>query len=66
MKVCREKIQHFQDRKLWTDKKLAEESGVSCPTIYALKGRGSCSPETAGKLASALDVDVIDIMPQRR
>ena len=64
MKVSRKKIQRLQDCKLLTDRGLAEEAGISRPTIYATKSRESCSPATAGKLAAALGVKVCEIMPE--
>lgn len=43
-----------------TVKKLSEQSGVSRPTITAIKGGKRCSDETAEKLASVLGRDIIE------
>ncbi|MDY3905337.1 MAG: helix-turn-helix transcriptional regulator [Lawsonibacter sp.] len=41
-------------------KRLAEKSGVSRPTITAVKSGKSCSEETANKLAAVLGRDIIE------
>lgn len=66
MKISRAKIQRFQDCKLWNDRNLAQAAGISRPTVYGVKSRGSCSPETAGKLADALGVEVSEIIQDAR
>ncbi|NSJ27987.1 helix-turn-helix domain-containing protein [Blautia glucerasea] len=43
-------------------KELAEMSGVSRVTIGYIKNGKSCSPETLGRIAKALGVDVTEIM----
>ena len=46
-----------------TDRELSEKSGVSRPTLTALKsGRQKAKPATIGKLAAALGVDVTEIL----
>lgn len=64
VKISRAKIQRLQDCKLWNDRNLAQAAGISRPTVYGLKSRESCSPETAGKLADALGVKVSEIIPE--
>lgn len=39
---------------------LAEKSGVSRVTITAIKGGKSCAPETARKLVSVLEPDIME------
>ena len=64
MKISRAKIQRLQDCRLWNDRNLAQAAGLSRPTVYGLKSRESCSPETAGKLAMALEVNISEIIPE--
>lgn len=42
-------------------KDLAKQSGISRATINAICNGKSCSPDTARKIAEALDVDLQDI-----
>lgn len=62
MKISREKIELLQARKGITQLKLSELSGISRQNLSTVKLRGTCRPETAGKLAHALGVDPADII----
>lgn len=48
--------------KLMTQVSLAKAAGVSRVTVNSALLKGSCSPETAGKIAEALGVDPVDII----
>ena len=48
-----------QRRKL---KDLAEDCGITKQSISTILKRGSCLPQTAGRIARALGVDVTEIM----
>lgn len=41
-------------------KRLSERSGVSRPTITAIKGGKRCSAETADKLVKVLGKDILE------
>ena len=41
---------------------LSKKSGLPIPTICNVYSRGTCKPATAGKIASALGVDVTEII----
>lgn len=62
MKISRQKIELLQAEKGLTATTLAERSGVSRQNISTLKGRGTCQPWTAQKIALALGVDVVDLI----
>ena len=62
MKVSKRKIVHLMGVNLMTQAGLAKAADVSRATINATLGKGSCSPETAGKIAKALDVAPVDII----
>lgn len=62
MKISKQKIFAAQAQLGITMKQLAELSGISRQNISTVVHRGSCRPETAGKIARALGVDVTEIM----
>lgn len=62
MKVSRNKISRLMGANLMTQAGLAKAADVSRATINATLGKGSCSPETAGKIAKALGVAPVDII----
>lgn len=62
MKISRRKIEIMQARKNMPTKQLTELSGISRENFSATVRRGNCRPETAGKIARALGVDVTEIM----
>lgn len=62
MKVSRNKISRLMGANLMTQTGLAKAADVSRATINATLGKGSCSPETAGKIAKALGVAPVDII----
>jgi transcriptional regulator with XRE-family HTH domain len=58
-----EQLARFRQLKGFSQRALAKESGVSPATIYELEnGRRKPNPSTLRKLASALDVEVVDLL----
>jgi transcriptional regulator with XRE-family HTH domain len=56
-----ERVKEIRRRKGWSQKELAEESGVGQDTISGIEsGRHEPRPSTLRKLADALDVEVAD------
>ena len=45
-----------------TRAQLAEKAGLSRPNVSTVLTRGTCKPQTAGKIANALNVDVSEIL----
>lgn len=64
MKVDVIKIEALLARQGITKTELACRAGISRQSISVIVGRGTCTPITTGKLASALGVDVLDIIEQ--
>lgn len=62
MKISKRKITALMGANLMTQIRLAEVSGVSRATINTALLKGSCSIQTAGKIAKALGVDPIEII----
>jgi transcriptional regulator with XRE-family HTH domain len=58
-----EQLARLRELKGFSQRALAKESGVSPATIYELEnGRRRANPSTLRKLASALDVEVADLL----
>lgn len=64
MKVNSNRIAKLMGRNLMTQLVLAEVAGVSRATINSTLLKGSCSIQTAGKIAKALGVDPADIIEE--
>lgn len=47
-----------------TKAELAKKAGTSRQSVSTVIRRGTCEPRTAGKLAAALGVDILDIIEQ--
>lgn len=62
MKLSRDKIDLQLARNQWTVKNLAEAYGVTRNRINILLNQREVSTVSAGKLASALGVDVTEIL----
>ncbi len=62
MKVHVQKILVLLARSGKSKKDLADSAGLSRQTITTVFRYGKCKPETAGKLATALKVDVTEII----
>lgn len=62
MNISARKITALMGAKLMTQLALAEAADVSRATINGALLKGSCSIQTAGKIAKALGVDPEDII----
>lgn len=62
LKIYSKKVSVLMAKRLWTQKALAEAAGTNRVTINNALLKGSCSIQTAGKIAKALGVDPIDII----
>lgn len=62
MKISAEKIKHLMGAMLITQSELANKANVSRSTINATLLKGTCSTQTAGKIAIALGVEPVDII----
>ena len=62
MHISRERLFLSMARMCCTMKKLSAISGVSIQTLRNIKSGKAISPETAGKIARALGVDVADLL----
>ena len=62
MKVESNRIVKLMGKNLMTQIALAKAAGVSRATINSTLLKGSCSIQTAGKIAKALGVDPVDII----
>ena len=59
LKIDQRKLAVLRAERMWTISKLCEEANVSEPTTR--RGR-EISPMSAGKIAKALGVNVLDIL----
>lgn len=64
MKVDAARLKIELARKCWNMKMLAEYSGTSTQTLRNIYAGLSVMPETAGKLARALGVDVTELLKE--
>lgn len=62
MKVNAIKIESLLAVQGLTKTELAKKAGMSRQNVSTVVRRGTCEPRTAGKLASALGVDIADII----
>lgn len=62
MKISATKIEILMAKKKISVSELAERSGMARQNVSVVKGRGTCNPLTAQKLADGLGVDVTEIM----
>jgi len=56
MRICKATLAYELARKEWRYKKLAEQSGLSRATVSAISCGKTIAPETAQKIAQALDL----------
>ncbi len=64
MRLSREKVDICMARKKMTVVQLAEEYGVSRARMNVILNSQVITPICAGRVADALDVDVIEIIEQ--
>lgn len=48
-------------RRIWNKTRLAQEAGITRQQLSVILNRGKCSTVNAGRIASALEVDVSKI-----
>ena len=65
MNIIPMRIEIMLAKKRMTKATLAEKSGVSRQNISTIVRRGTYSPITAGKLAAALGVEVVDLTERK-
>ncbi|MBQ8682424.1 MAG: helix-turn-helix transcriptional regulator [Selenomonadales bacterium] len=66
MKIDKAKLGLVMANKMYSMKKVSERSGVSQVTISRIVcGKQKARPETVGKIARALNVQVADIIERR-
>jgi|GEM_PF-1142176 len=66
MYISRISIERELARQGLNQAKLAKLSGVSPQSISALINKERCKPETAGRIATALGIDVAEITKEER
>lgn len=62
MKINKKKIDLLLAERMLTIAELADLIGVSRQMIYYVEKKSSVQPKTAGKIAAALGVPVLDII----
>ena len=62
MRIDSNKIEQTLALRKMTQADLASKSGISRQSVCTLIKRGSCKPDTAGKLAEGLDIPVEQIL----
>ncbi len=64
MEISKRKIKVLMAMQGLTTKALAEKMGMQGNNLSTILTRETCRPETAGKLASALGVDIREILKE--
>lgn len=62
MKVSKKKLEIAMARAKLNRNELAENAQMPISTICNVYSRGTCKPGTVGKIATALGVDVTEIL----
>lgn len=62
LKVCQDKVQLAMARKAMNPYDLCSAAGISYASYRRIMKEGGCKIATLGKLASALGVDVTEIL----
>lgn len=62
LRVCTEKVHVTMARKCLNPYDVCSKSGISYPSYQRIMKTGNCKLATLGKLASALGVDVTEII----
>lgn len=65
MRLDENKIKLLMAEKCLSANEVAEQANLTRQTISAVLGGKSCYPATAGKIARALNVEVIEIVEVR-
>ena len=64
MKIDKNKLAIALARKCWNQRTLRDNSLISSQTLRNVNAGKEVLPETAGKIARALDVDVTEILQE--
>jgi len=64
MRIDRAKLKYELARRDMQQNRLSELTGISRATLSAIAGGKSCAPQTAGKIARALDMPVEHLIAQ--
>lgn len=59
-----DELRRLRQRRLWTQGRLASESGVSVTTIHMLEGGRGAQPDTIRKLSDTLGVDPAELLAE--
>ena len=62
MKIQKAKIEIIQTKKGMSCKQIADKANIDPRNLSVILRRGSCRPESLGKIAKALDVEPEYIM----
>ena len=62
LEIDAEKIRSLRSKKAWSQEHLAHVAGIGRRTIQRVENTGAASFETAQAIASALDLDVADLI----
>jgi putative transcriptional regulator len=62
MRLCRIRLVTELATRNMTSRTLAAQAGVSRATVSAIKNGRSCSPETAAKIAAALNTSIENLL----
>lgn len=62
LKISQNKVQLEMARKLMNPYDLCRKAGISYPAYRRIMRQGGCKLSTLGKLAAALECDVLDII----
>jgi transcriptional regulator with XRE-family HTH domain len=64
MKINSEVLRQQRERRAWTQSQLADVAGLSMRTVQRIERSGSSAKESAMALASALDLELTDLLIQ--
>lgn len=64
MRIDKAKLAYELARREWRVKRLAELSGISISTLSSIRGGKAIAPETAMKIAIALNIPVEQLVEQ--
>nr|DAJ63884.1 MAG TPA: Cro/C1-type HTH DNA-binding domain protein [Caudoviricetes sp.] len=66
MRIDRAKLAYYMAKKNMKVNSLVELSGLSRVTISGIRSGKSCMYETVEKIAGALDVDIFDLVEEKK
>lgn len=66
MRIDRAKLAYYMAKKNMKVNSLVELSGLSRVTVSGIRSGKSCIYETVEKIADALDVDIFDLVEEKK